>query len=288
MSVVLQAFIDDSASDKGDRRLFMAGYLNRADKWHLFSEAWNEELRMAPSISYLRMAEANNLRGEFKGWAKEAREQKLHGLARVINHFEPMSFQFTINREEYSRVLTPVSPRGLGTPHFTCCFSVVSGVSRYVASAKVRVPIEFIFDEQEGVSADMALLFHEMKRSIPRGARKLISAAPVFGNDKLVPPLQAADMLAWHLRREHESRKSEIETLPTADLLRNPHGHLVSHTDDTYIRKWAEHHEKQEGIDFLKSKRQWQKFRQELSGFADAGLIPPNGSRLAHFLFNCE
>ncbi|MER8844418.1 DUF3800 domain-containing protein [Mesorhizobium australicum] len=281
----LQAFIDDSASDKGDKRLFMAGYLNRADTWERFCEAWTEELQLAPTIAYLRMVEANNLRGEFKGWTKEARDLKLKGLQRVINHFRPLSFQFTVNRGEHFRVLTPVSPRGLGSPHFICCFSVISGVARYVAGTKANTQIEFIFDEQEGVSADMALLFHEMKRSITRGARKLISSAPAFKNDKLVLPLQAADMLAWHLRREHENRRSEHDVLPMADNLRNPNGHLESHIDDSHLYEWAEHHEKQEGVQFLKSKGQWRKFRQDLSRFAEVGAIPPKGKRMAHLLF---
>lgn len=283
--ILLQAFCDDSASDKGDKRLFMAGYLNRADRWQLFSEAWCEELQALPSIAYLRMVEANNLRGEFKGWTKEARDQKLKGLARVINHFEPLSFQFTINRGEHFRVLTPVSPRGLGSPHFTCCFSVISGVARYVAETKAKTRIEYIFDEQDGVSSDMPLLFHQMKRNIPRRARNLISGVPAFENDKLRPPLQAADMLAWHLRREHENRASSDDILPMADLLRNPKGHLGSHIDDAHLYKWAEHHEKQEGVQFLKSKRQWQEFRRDMVRFAEAGAIPPKGSRLSHLLF---
>ncbi len=281
----LQAFIDDSASDKGEQRLFMAGYLGRADMWERFSEAWIEELQLAPAISYLHMVEANSLRGEFKGWTQEARDLKLLKLLRVIKHFEPLSFQFTVNRDEYFRVLKPVSPRGLGNPHFTCCFSVISGVARYVAEAEANAQIDFIFDEQDGVSADMALLFHEMKHGIPSSARKLICGAPAFKNDKVVVPLQAADMLAWHLRREHEVKKTENETLAMATNLRNPHGHLESHIDNSHLHNWAEHHKKQEGVQFLKSKGQWQNFKQDMSYFSEAGFIPPKGNRLTHLIF---
>jgi hypothetical protein len=282
---LLQAFVDDSASDKGDKRLFMAGYLNRSDKWRLFEDAWNEELRTSPAIAYLRMVEANSLRGEFKGWTKEARDEKLNGLARIINHFEPISFQFTVNRDEHFRVLTPVSPRGLGSPHFICCFSVVSGIARYVAGTSTNAQIKYIFDEQDGVSADMSLMFHEMKRSIPRAARKLIDGEPAFRNDKLFPQLQAADMLAWYLRREYENRKSDNDTLPMANRLRNSNGHLMCHIDDSHLHKWADHHQKQEGFELLKSKGQWRRYRQDMSRFAGAGLIPPKGRRLSHLLF---
>ena len=97
----LRAFTDDSASDVGDRRLFMAGYMNRTELWARFAEAWAEELRGAPSIEYLKMAEAQNLRDQFdwrKGWTEEKRDEKLRGLARVIRHFNPISFQMSIDR----------------------------------------------------------------------------------------------------------------------------------------------------------------------------------------------
>jgi hypothetical protein len=54
----LQAFIDDSASETGDQRLFMAGYITSAETWVHFADAWAKELKSAPPISYLKMVEA--------------------------------------------------------------------------------------------------------------------------------------------------------------------------------------------------------------------------------------
>jgi hypothetical protein len=136
MTDYLQAFIDDSASETRDQRLFLAGYLNRASKWRLFSEAWTAELRAVPVIDYLKMSEANALAGQFEGWTDSARNEKLRGLARVINHFNPLSFEFSVSREDYYRHVRPVAPRGLGNPHFVCCFGVVSGVARHVEFKK--------------------------------------------------------------------------------------------------------------------------------------------------------
>lgn len=171
----LQAYTDDSASEIGDQRLFLAGYLNQASKWRLFSEAWTAELRAVPAIDYLKMSEANALAGQFEGWTESARNEKLRGLARAISHFKPLSFEFSVSREDYYRYVRPVAPRGLGNSHFVCCFGVVSGVARYVESQKVKIPIQFIFDQQTGVSDDMALFFDHMKRNLPKGAGRLIS-----------------------------------------------------------------------------------------------------------------
>jgi hypothetical protein len=98
--VMLQAYVDDSTCDEGDKRLFLAAYINTADKWIRFSDAWQEELDSTPSVDYLKMSEAYNLSGEFKKFRNLppcARDEKLAGLARVIRHFSPVSVHSSIS-----------------------------------------------------------------------------------------------------------------------------------------------------------------------------------------------
>jgi hypothetical protein len=269
--VFLRAFTDDSGSEARDRRLFMAGYVNRADQWALFSDAWHEECRTAPSIEYLKMSEAQNLGGQFRGWSQKDRDEKLRGLARVIRHFQPMSFEFSIHREEYDRVVAPVSPRGLKNAHFVGCIAVVSGVSRYLANEGGRIPIEFVFDQQDGVSDTIDLSFDQIKRNIPRRARKLIKGKPRFEDDKQLLPLQAADFLVWHLRREHEDHI----TLEMTDLLRSHYAHLlIGEIDSSTMVRWADHHSRQPGVSLLQSKFQWQGAKKEIRRLQDAGIDP--------------
>jgi hypothetical protein len=130
-----------------------------------------------------------------------------------------------------------------------------------VHSERINIPIEFIFDEQEGVQADIDFSFDVMKRSLPRGVQKLISGRPIYKSDKLVLPLQAADMLAWHLRREHEDFGQRGQ-LPMADRLRSS-SHLFSGIDDSHINNWARQFREMPGISRVQSKAQWQSFRRE-------------------------
>ena len=51
---LLQAFTDDSAAQAGDKRLYLAGYLHRADVWASFSKDWHKELKAWPAIEYLK------------------------------------------------------------------------------------------------------------------------------------------------------------------------------------------------------------------------------------------
>lgn len=281
----LQAFSDDSASDAGKQRLFMAGYLNRADRWALFADAWDEELRAAPSISYLKMVEANNLRGEFRGWSEEDKDEKLRGLARVIRHFTPFSFQFSLDRQPFNQAIKPIAPRGLGNPHFLCVFGIASSVARCAHREGVKDPIKFIFDTQQGVSEDIQLLFADMLSDLPRGARKLISGLPQFEDDKDLLPLQAADMLAWHIRREHEICGPN-ERLPMADVLRYSDGHLVTHLDESHFPHWAERFSEMPGVvGRMQGKAQWRAVKREVVQLHEQGFRYPFGSRWRNALY---
>ena len=137
----LQAFIDDSASEIGDRRLFMAGYVNHAETSVSFADAWAEELKAKPSIKYLKMVEATNLR-RIQGMEKDSRDEKIRKLAQTICNFGSiLSFDFSINRKTYYEDVRPVAPRGLGNPYFPCSFSVISGVSRFSSTIR-RVALQ--------------------------------------------------------------------------------------------------------------------------------------------------
>lgn len=205
--VVLQAYVDDSASDNGDRRLFLAGYVNTADKWALFSDAWAEELRRAPSIDYLKMREANNLSGQFKGWSEEDRDEKLRDLSRLIRHFQPASLHASISRLDVERLIKPVAPYNFSSPYLYCFNAIMIplAMSQFSSQQDVRVPIDFIFDDQQGLGEEARAIYKAVRLQQPSHIRELLSVDPIFRDDKLVLPLQAADMLAWHIRRHYET-----------------------------------------------------------------------------------
>lgn len=277
--VLLRAFIDDSGSERGDRRLFLAGYLNRADNWALFADAWREELKAQPSIEYLHMVEAGNFRGQFHrkyGWNEEKRTEKLNGLARVIRHFEPLSFQISIDRSHFDNVLKPVSPRGFSNPYFTPSCALVAKLAQWGEYTGERGKIEFIFDNQDGVADDIDLFFENMMQGISRKAHRWIQGTPQFRSDRDFVGLQAADMLAWHIRREHEGVGSP--NLPMAELLRGK-SHLISEITNDHIDAWAEHHRQQLGVGSVRSKPDWRRFKIYVRELKAKGINPARISR---------
>lgn len=270
--VALQAYVDDSASETGDRRLFLAGYINTADKWIRFSDAWQEQLQASPSITYLKMKEANSLRGQFRGWTEPDRDEKLKGLARVIRHFRPASIHASVSRSEVEAIIKPVAPYGFSSPYFHCFQAIMISLAySQLERTGLRVPIDFIFDDQEGLGEEARLLYQLIREAQPRSVRRLLSKSPIFVDDKRMLPLQAADMLAWHVRRSHERDPDKfwVPEFISADGL-----HMATDYNAEQLRGIADGLSKIPGTASLKSKAAWKKTRREIVRQVDAGGVP--------------
>jgi hypothetical protein len=274
--------IDDSGSDKGDRRLFMAGFVSTAENWALFSDAWAAELRAGKPINYLKMREANSRDGEFCGWTQGEVREKLARLKALVDYFAPMSFHNSMSRSADWEAFRAIAPRGLGNAHFSCTFGIVSSVCRFAASHKHPSKIEFIFDTQAEIEDEVDLFFEYMAESIPKEARALIARKPRYEDDKTFAPLQAADMLAWHLRRRHEDHGSWMKE--SDDLAPISSTHLdCGDLDMVLPRTHKGVAEQMNGVDGLKSKGEWQRMKREARRLQTAGFAPPvSSSREVH------
>src|SRR5690348_7326461 len=127
--VMLQAFIDDSEGKSGRRPLVLAAYVHAAEEWIQFSDAWDAALHEEPRIEYFKMVEAQNLRGEFKGWSHKARTKKLFRLAKVIAEFGPLSLDCSLSVRCHKEVLKPHAPYGLSSPYYPLVFGIACGVA---------------------------------------------------------------------------------------------------------------------------------------------------------------
>ena len=273
----LQAYTDESAAQTGSKRLFFCGYISTSENWVDFCVAWNAVLDQDSRIEYLHMVEAQNLRGQFKNWTQNQRDKKIDQLANVIEKFNLLSFEFSVDSQRYYEKANGKAPRGLAVPNFIATFHTIAGIARHITEdIGFSGPIDFIFDEQCGVSDDIDLFFLQMKKNLPDRANAAIRGKPSFSNDRQTLPLQAADMLAWHIRREHEFGSGLDETLAMADRLRNPNGHLMSHIDTATIDGWGEFFREQSEVSPpAASKTQWKQLKKLIRALEAAGLEPP-------------
>lgn len=90
-------------------------------------------------------------------------------------------------------------------PYFVAFDCVFGGVLRYARNRKQFEKVEFIFDNGLVDRRNLAFAYSPLLRSLGDDAL-LIEGEPQFRDDKAFAPLQAADLLAWHVRREYYER----------------------------------------------------------------------------------
>lgn len=205
---MLQAYVDDSVSEVGDRHFILAGYFGKAETWIKFSREWQRALRKAPKIDYLHTVEARGLRGQFGGWDPLERDKKLLKMAKVVRKFQFRSIYVSVSRLDYENIILPLAPYNLQSPYYICFYTLIIKLAEYLNETHAHVPVDFVFDEHGQIGRDAVAWYYAVKEDNPR-LKHLLGGTPIFEDDKHVLPLQAADMLAWHIRRIKESRAGD-------------------------------------------------------------------------------
>ena len=275
--VAIQAHVDDSASEVADRKLFLAGYINLASNRILFSDAWREELNTASSIDYLKMSEAQNLSGQFRGWDADTRDARVKRLAGVIRHFKPNSVHCLVSRRGFKENLEPVAPFGFGHSSFYIFQRLMVDLARAQTESRnpfSKVPIDFIFEQQQETDQEARQFCELIRETYPGPIRACFSKSPIFGGDKLVLPLQAADMFAWHIHRDNEN-KAEHPPNPPSPLASPGCQYLAIALDapGTIVR--AKGFKQVPGARFLKRKSARKKSHRRGQRRIEQGIGPP-------------
>jgi hypothetical protein len=280
---MLQAFVDDSASDSGDQRFFLCAYVNTAEKWADFSDSWQVAMHAPPPIEYLKMAEAQNLRGQFRGWSAADRDAKVLLLAKTIRRYRPWSVECSVSREEFRRILKPAAPYPLQNPYFGCFYGVIYSVARFHHANGVTVPTDFVFDEQGSVGVDAAMYYQWLKDDLGHDWVGLLGSTPVIRDDKLVLPLQAADMLAWHVRRDREG-VDPPNSRPAMDFLLADGGHVIAEIDAATLASWAKKFRRVPGVQDTQSKASWRETKKATLAYLASGNRPPSTNLVRMYL----
>jgi hypothetical protein len=232
---MLKCYVDDSGSDvRPDGVFVLAGYIMDEKRWEDFAERWHTRLIDEPAVPYCRMSDAEAREGEFADMRLEFREFKVMSLANVIRDTQPTAIACVMSWKDYNEVVDgKVDPR-LNSPYAFLFFKILGIVSQLQikfdeafkretgANPFGMQPVDFIFDEQGPIEPKCLQWWAALKERVAEPHRTMISNTPQFKDDRALNPLQAADMLAWHIRRDHqypdEDRKAVFDRLNPAGV----------------------------------------------------------------------
>ncbi|WP_198141062.1 DUF3800 domain-containing protein [Polaromonas sp. JS666] len=261
---MLQAYIDDSGSDKrSDKRLVLAGYIQTAEAWSSFSDEWAAVLAAAPALKSLHMT-------DFGGFTKEEREGKIDALAAVLAKYKPISIECSVSSRDYKELLRDAVPYDLRHPYFPCFVGVLYGVAKALEAEGLKGPVDLIFDIQGNVGPLSALWYTPLKHSDPLLASTL-GGPPIFRSDDDVLPLQAADMLAWHVRRVSEPHY-EKRHMDVANAIRFRHRYMEMPRE--LVASWAVKFSKVPGLQEVRDRSIEHSVAKLITGLPPERVVP--------------
>jgi len=200
---VLKAFIDDSGSGGDSPWVVLAGYIARADDWDGFQAEWVRVLSDYPRIDCFHASEAESLRpdGQWSGVSKTERDKKIDRLIQVIQDFKLQPISVRMRQSEYERQIKGGIPRYWDDPYFVLLNALIVQFAILIPD---RFPgagqIELVFDNHERFRKRGPQFYDRMAAGL-QSLNKTISPNIHYENDEDFPGLQAADLLAWQIRR---------------------------------------------------------------------------------------
>jgi uncharacterized protein DUF3800 len=202
LDAMFTAYMDDSGSEGKGLVFVLAGYVAPIKGWEIFSAKWEEALAKPPSLPYFKMREAHRLNDSFFGWTEEDRERRVADLVDVICAQPVMSaLALVLTWDDFRRAQAEHPDIVNCHPYDMLFHGAMATTTRLLVEDRSRDPIAFVFDEQGGAGERAILAYRAIRSILPSTQADLVVGSPRMENDKIVPPLQAADLLAWNIRR---------------------------------------------------------------------------------------
>jgi hypothetical protein len=224
--LMARGYVDASGNEPSKPHIVLAGFVSDVPRWEKFSDAWQAVLDKPPKIEYFKMQEANSLKGQFLHFDRDARDSRVMDFLAVIERHVAIRVHCSMGWEDYRSVFSGKTPRRFDDPYYLCFFHLMSDVMLFQVKNQIPEPVDFVFDEEGAIEQRALSWYDQFKKQAGPIFEPYLGKRPVFEDDKVILPLQAADMLAWHVRHfsSADSRDIQKEDRSVLDALLKIHG----------------------------------------------------------------
>lgn len=204
---MLRTYIDDSGRGQKPNFVF-AGFVARAEHWLDFDKAWQAALAGLPVLAYLKTKDGMAQRpgGPFKGWHRKDIDQRMGDLMTVIESNYAARVGFSVPHDLFAKYFGGRIAKRMDTPYVFTAYLLILNTLRALYDEGCREIVDFVFDTTDKTEQDLIRngWWIARRTALPR-LKPLMSNPPDFRDDKIVLPLQAADLYAWHLRKARQT-----------------------------------------------------------------------------------
>jgi hypothetical protein len=158
----------------------------------------------------VKAEEAFPLRKQFQGWDETDRDTRLLAFAKLIERYELICVETVIRYDDFDDLVKQNRGPFKSPPVFgvTCILTALLHAMNNFANP---YELDFFFDKDSVKQGDLDRAY-KLFHSDHQGEAAFLPNRPIMRNDKCWMPLQAADLYAWHVRRDHfEGGKLDTE-----------------------------------------------------------------------------
>ncbi len=203
---MLRAFFDDTGTHKGSRITGIGGVLAYTARWDALSEEW-ARLLDEWGLEWFHMTDAESRREPpYASWSDEQREARITTLSKLVERTTFASFGSHILRADYQATIGEHLRKDIGDwdrdyvrlksdPYSFAFGNILVGMDHVCTWLSIeKGNVEIIFAEQKSVGYPSRDLWRSL-------TDKIGFPTPVFKDQRKLPPLQAADMVAWYVNK---------------------------------------------------------------------------------------
>ncbi len=185
---MMQAYIDDSTESRAV--LVLAGYIASDPQWLAFAEKWQNALHE----ERLKVFKMNKLK-------QPHHYPRVERFYRIIESTVSGGFYIAVPISALSTVCAEfnIAPR-YRSPYYMAWILLISVFRKLYTETKWNPPLDLIFDNQK--EEKFILKAWHILKDKQKGDIAPLKNTPAFRSDEDVLPLQAADLLAWWVRKD--------------------------------------------------------------------------------------
>lgn len=220
LMTVLRAYVDDSGKENDSYSMVLAGYIASVETWEMFSIDWKKILE-SYGLKNFHMVEAWRLGRSYRKLGPIRRNALLTALVECISDHVEHAFVLSMDTESYRHWYGRKEFPDIDAtrPYLLGFHGMLTMISDYVYNRRDDCDFTIVYDEQGGESAARVLDAVQTLRDVAKqhGRDTMRIPTPQFMSDDSVPPLQAADLLAWLCRRKNHNYRDGKEWQNTAE-----------------------------------------------------------------------
>ena len=194
----LEAYCDESGTHASADYLVVTGFLGHAQDWVQFDRQWKAALR-DQGIPFFKAQWFAKRKRFFADWGDDAPRRKgfMGRLLTAIRDANVVPISVAMRMADYNHFVPPGEIRNrLGSAYTLCAEQIMLMCGNWSRGNGFADPIKYVFDAGHANRHE----FEEAHRNVYQNSverDQFLVGSLTFGDEQEIPPLQAADLLAY-------------------------------------------------------------------------------------------